>query len=184
MRSEEAMPKNKANNTDTRREDWATPQWLFDKLNEVFDFWIDLAASKENSKCERFITEDDDFLSMDGFSHLDDRWAWCNPPYGRTGCGKWVSKIFEVPSSVSLLPASVGAKWFQQIWGQAYAICFMNERLRFIGAPSTAQFDSCLVVKSEVGVPFGGLHILRSLGNLVTTDGIHVKTPCERVTYF
>lgn len=38
---------------------WQTPQWLYDELNEEFNFDIDLCATKENSKCERFY---DDYL--------------------------------------------------------------------------------------------------------------------------
>jgi phage N-6-adenine-methyltransferase len=175
------MPKNEANNKDTRREDWATPQWLFDELNKVFDFWIDLAASTENKKCERFIDKEMNFLSMDK-SHLvpDDKWAWCNPPYLRNGCGKWVEEIFKIHNSVTLIPASVGAKWFQQIWQKATAICFVDRRLRFVGAPCAAQFDSCLVIKSEISYcrPYDAERrrsVLRSLGNVVF--GVYPRLP-------
>ena len=35
---------------------WETPQDLFDKLNEVFNFDIDVCALKENAKCEKYFT--------------------------------------------------------------------------------------------------------------------------------
>lgn len=44
------------------RQDWATPQDLFDELNEEFHFNLDPCASAENHKCERYFTEEDDGL--------------------------------------------------------------------------------------------------------------------------
>ena len=36
--------------------EWATPQWLFDDLNEVYHFTLDPCATKENAKCKKFYT--------------------------------------------------------------------------------------------------------------------------------
>lgn len=44
------------------RQDWATPQDLFDELNEEFHFNLDPCASAENHKCERYFTEEDNGL--------------------------------------------------------------------------------------------------------------------------
>jgi hypothetical protein len=148
------MSKNNCNHTGTRREDWGTPQWLFDALRGIFDFKVDLAANRYNRKLERYLSPAEDFLSG-GFDTLlkvypdifwSREWAWCNPPYGTAGCGKWMKSIFTVPNTASLIPASVGAKWYRQCWDMADAIVFFHKRLRFEGAPGTAQFDSCIVV--------------------------------------
>lgn len=162
------MSKNECNYTETRREDWETPQWLFDGLNEIFDFHVDLAAHRFNTKCKEWISRggagfedtfyvyegglfNDDLLNIkiEYFPH--DRWSWCNPPYGRNGCGDWMDRILQVPNTVSLIPASVGSKWFkEQCWDKADVIVFLHGRLTFEGAPCTAQFDSCLVVKGDI----------------------------------
>lgn len=42
---------------------WETPQWLFDKLNRIFNFDLDVCANEENHKCERYFTEEDNGLS-------------------------------------------------------------------------------------------------------------------------
>ena len=42
------------------RDDWETPQWLFDKLNKQYEFKFDCCATKDNSKCN-FCS--DDFLN-------------------------------------------------------------------------------------------------------------------------
>lgn len=44
------------------RQDWATPQDLFDELNEEFHFNLDPRANAENHKCERYFTEEDNGL--------------------------------------------------------------------------------------------------------------------------
>lgn len=44
------------------RQDWATPQDLFDELNEEFHFNLDPCANAENHKCERYFTEEDNGL--------------------------------------------------------------------------------------------------------------------------
>ena len=178
------MSKNETSFNGKRREDWETPQWLFDKLNSVFNFYIDLAASEENAKCSRFITTEDDFLTIDTKGLISSHdWAWCNPPYSRNGCGRWVEKIFQVPNSVSLLPASVGAKWFSEVWKRSRAICFIDQRIRFAGAPGVAQFDSCLAVKTDGAIEEGALKILRSLGNVASTTGISPRVREQRVLY-
>ncbi len=38
--------------TEKLSDQWQTPQWLFDELNQEFNFDIDLCANSENSKCE------------------------------------------------------------------------------------------------------------------------------------
>ena len=55
--------------------EWATPQWLFDQLNEIFMFDIDVCSTHENAKCERHFTKEEDGLSKDWKETI-----WCNPP--------------------------------------------------------------------------------------------------------
>jgi len=35
--------------------EFSTPQWLFDKLNEEFNFEYDLACTEQNAKCEKYL---------------------------------------------------------------------------------------------------------------------------------
>lgn len=44
--------------------EWATPQSLFDELNAEFHFTLDPCATKENAKCPKFYTKEDDGLSQ------------------------------------------------------------------------------------------------------------------------
>lgn len=147
------MPKNKANYTETRRDDWETPDSLFKSLDEVFHFEVDLAASAENTKCPVFCSlgeEDNGFfdLGFDDFQPVED-WCWCNPPYGADfgGLGKWITEIAgKVRKAVVLIPAAPGNKWWHRaVWPSATSITFLKGRLTFGGAPQVAQFDSVLL---------------------------------------
>ena len=79
-------------------ERWATPQKLFDILNEEFRFGLDAAADLNNHKC-RFYLGPNSWLGTDALAI--DHWAagsealkqsqsvWCNPPYRKSGGGIW-----------------------------------------------------------------------------------------------
>ena len=114
-----SMPKNKANHTETRRDDWETPQWLFDKLDKAFAFRVDLAASESSSKCNAYC---DDFFAMtrEDFKSYNNGyyWQWCNPPYGEKygGLEKWLTEIPEkVQNAVVLIPAAPGNQWWHRV---------------------------------------------------------------------
>ena len=61
----------------SRNDEWRTPQELWDKLNAQYHFSVDLAASRENSKCPRFFSKEDSFLKQ----YNVDGVCWLNPPF-------------------------------------------------------------------------------------------------------
>lgn len=128
----------------TGRMDWETPQWLFDQLHREFHFTIDLCATKENAKCKRFYTIEQDALRQE--------WrgvCWMNPPYGRGVIDKWLKKATESPNAtiVCLLPSRTGPPWFHRyVLGRAFEVRFIAGKLRFVGAKSVAGFCSMLAI--------------------------------------
>jgi site-specific DNA-methyltransferase (adenine-specific) len=60
-------------------DEWATPANFFAKLNEEFHFTLDVCATAENHKCERYFTEQDDGLTQDWKGET----VFCNPPYSK-----------------------------------------------------------------------------------------------------
>lgn len=46
----------------SKTDDWSTPQWLFDRLNSIFCFTVDVCADESNHKCEHYFTKQDDGL--------------------------------------------------------------------------------------------------------------------------
>lgn len=123
---------------------WETPQDLFDELNDEFGFDIDVCATKENAKCSRYFTKEQDGLLQDW-----DGVVWCNPPYGKE-IGKWVEKAYKSykdgSTVVMLLPARTDTKWFHNyIYGKA-EIRFIRGRLKFGGSKNSAPFPSMVVI--------------------------------------
>lgn len=123
---------------------WATPKEYFEKVNNEFFLNLDVCANKENAKCERFFTEEDNGLSQEWNGRV-----WMNPPYGRT-IGKWVEKAFINRNNcdviVCLLPARTDTKWFHDyIYGVA-EVRFIKGRLKFGDAKNSAPFPSMLII--------------------------------------
>lgn len=76
----------------TGKTDWETPKELFEPLNKIFRFDMDVCATEENKKVEVFISpEQDAFLTPWGFEEPFGQnfvthgpaICWMNPPYGK-----------------------------------------------------------------------------------------------------
>lgn len=129
------------------RQDWETPQAFFDVLNAEFRFTLDAAATKENAKCEDFISPEQNAL---------DEWSsWCgrtflNPPYGR-GLSAWMEKAYRESRRgsnlvVALIPARTDTKWWHEWVMKAAEVRFVRGRLHFVGAKNGAPFPSAVVI--------------------------------------
>ena len=127
------------------RQDWATPRWLFERLDAEFGFTLDPCASPENATCPRFYTREDDGLSRPWQGSV-----FVNPPYGRE-LGRWIEKACrsaqEGATVVCLLPARTDTAWFHRwVLPHASELRFFRGRIRFAGGRHSAPFPSILVV--------------------------------------
>jgi phage N-6-adenine-methyltransferase len=135
--------------------DWGTPQYLFDNLNDIFQFDLDAAANIHNHKCKKWLgpgsTIAEDALSVEWTGNI-----FLNPPYGRKYNRKWITKahtssIKNNALVVCLLPARTETRMFDICW-QASLICFIRGRLKFEldGNTDAAPFPNCIVVFGEI----------------------------------
>jgi phage N-6-adenine-methyltransferase len=122
---------------------WATPQDFFDKYDAQYHFEIDVCASPDNAKCQRYFTEQDDGLKQ--------HWngiCWMNPPYGREII-KWMQKAYESSLAgatvVCLVPARTDTKWWHD-FAMKGEIEFIRGRLKFGSATNSAPFPSAVVI--------------------------------------
>lgn len=131
------------------KDDWETPQALFDELNAEYHFELDAAASDNNHKLDRYYTSQDNALLQ--------KWGgntFVNPPYGRH-IGDWVAKAYQesirddTRSIVMLIPARTDTRyWHKYIFPHA-DIKFLKGRLKFEVdgvAGGSAPFPSAIVV--------------------------------------
>ncbi len=94
---------------------WRTPQWLFNELNEEFNFDVDLCATRHNKKCSSFFT---DYFVIPP-EVLQDLTCFMNPPYSRGNMIKFMQKAWEdskVCKIVCLVKADPSTKWWATFW--------------------------------------------------------------------
>lgn len=126
-------------------EEWGTPQGLFDRLNKEFNFTLDICASKENAKCPKYYTKEEDALKQEWEGVI-----WMNPPYGRK-IGIWVKKAKEAATQgkatvVCLLPARTDTAWWHDYVMKANEIRLIRGRLKFGDSKGSAPFPSAVVI--------------------------------------
>jgi len=140
----------------SKRQDWETPDSLYDQLHQEFNFNFDLAASLNNSKCDKFYTQDDNALNQ--------KWVgrcWCNPPYGGAKENKlanWVSKgDAETKNSesivVMLIPARTNTKWWHKYCMTATEIKLLCGRPKFSNSKHGLPQPLAVVVFSKHSEP-------------------------------
>ncbi len=123
------------------RDDWQTPQWLFDLLDEHFPFSYDCCASWKNAKCENFTT---DFLNRKqkilGIS-------WMNPPFSRAEeMFKQFFKITERGIAIYRCDNLETKIWQNTILKNAHWILIPNKRICYEGKVGKgARFPSALI---------------------------------------
>ena len=130
----------------SKSNEWATPQYLFDKLDREFSFTLDPCATDGNAKCDKYFTVDDDGLIQDWSNDI----VFMNPPYGRE-IKHWVKKAYEESlkgaTVVCLIPARTDTiYWHDYIFGKASDIRFLKGRLKFGESKNSAPFPSAIIV--------------------------------------
>lgn len=130
----------------SKRGDWETPEWFFESLDKEFHFTLDPCASRENAKCEKYYTKEEDGLAQD----WEGETVFCNPPYGRE-LKKWIKKCYEEAQKpktkiVMLIPARTDTVAFHKYILHKASIRFIKGRLKFSGHKNAAPFPSMVVV--------------------------------------
>ena len=108
---------------------WATPDWLYNMLNEEFSFDFDPCP----------LHSDFDGLTM--------KWGksnFINPPYNRIDKPKFIQKAFEEwkkgSTCVLLIPSATGTKQFHDLILPNAEIRFLKGRVAFKGYNSNGEY--------------------------------------------
>jgi site-specific DNA-methyltransferase (adenine-specific) len=125
------------------KQDWTTPQNIYDQLDKEFGFSTDVASSEENHKAPKYFTRED--------SGLDKQWkgaCFMNPPYNEMAA--WIEKAYEESlhgsTVVALIPSRTDTRYFHDFCMRASEIRFIKGRLKFGNGANTAPFPSAIVV--------------------------------------
>jgi phage N-6-adenine-methyltransferase len=126
-----------AHNRGRSKQDYATP-WEFVRAVEALigaKFGWDLAASAENTKAPKFITEAENSLGREWACYLQDEWGWLNPPFANIA--PWAAKCAAESAKGAhiafLVPASVGSNWFAEHVDMKALVRPIRPRLSFDG---------------------------------------------------
>ena len=137
-------------------DDRATTSETFDPLHKRFEFTIDVAASAENTKLPRYVTEVENGLTI---SWAHER-VWCNPPY--SNIEPWVKKAHvEVTcGACSLAVLLVPANRTEQGWWQRQVEPFRDRhlgilRVEFLSGRLRFLAPGALAIKPNERPPFG-----------------------------
>ena len=134
------------------RQDVATPQDFLEAVEARFgEIAIDLAAHADNAVTSRFLSPEQDSLSILWRQMLEPGdVGWLNPPFGKIG--KWASKCEdETPflrggaRILMLVPAAVGSNWFKCHVNRKAYVHALSPRITFVGETHPFPKDLMLV---------------------------------------
>ena len=128
----------------SNKDDWETPDVLFNELNNKYHFTIDVASSEQNHKLPRYYTKEQDGLKQDWSGEI----VFCNPPYGRE-ISKWIKKAYYSNTKcVLLIPARTDTKYFHDYIYKKWNVKveFLKGRLKFSNSKNSAPFPSMIVI--------------------------------------
>lgn len=134
----------------SKKQDWETPDSIFDPLYEEFHFDLDVAASDKHHKVIRFIDEKDNAMTCD----WPGKNCWLNPPYGKGySLSRWVERAYHQVCSgkyaeivVMLIPARTNTNWFHDICLKYGEVRFIKGRPKFGGAKHGLPQPLCIVI--------------------------------------
>ena len=164
----------------TGKDDWGTPQDLFDALNEEFNFTLDPCADNNNHKCAKYYTIEQDGLAQSWAGET----VFCNPPYSRktkTNAGQiaWVQKCYKEATEggivvVMLIPARTDTIMFHDyILGKA-EIRFIKGRVNFEidgqKSKDPAPFPSMIVKAHNVEYDKKNKLLTRSMNDAILSE--------------
>ena len=109
---------------------------------------MDGAADKDNSKCKKFLSKEDDSLTCVWGGNV----VWLNPPYGSktSKLSDWIKKAYVESLSgttvVCLIPARTNTNWFHDYCLKYGEVRFIKGRPKFGGATHGLPQPLCYVI--------------------------------------
>jgi len=135
-------------------DEWQTPYLLYDAIDKVCNFDLDVCASDTYHTCSKYYTKEQDGLTKEWSGS-----CWLNQS---TSLERWVRKAYESKTNVvCLVPARTDTKWWQRYAAKATVI-FIEGRLRLYNNARLA-FPSAILVFPPVRAV--ALDILCSIKN-------------------
>lgn len=131
------MNKEVYSRTEASKDTWETPDYFFNLLDEEFKFTLDPCATKDNTKCKKFYTKEQNGLNQDWKGER----VFVNPPFSQIKDRKdrkgWVWKCYtegikENTLVVLILPPRTDTHYWHDYIMKANEIWFCKGRVNFL----------------------------------------------------
>ena len=165
------MKGNNGSGNNIERDEWETPQWLFNILHKQYGFTYDCCASDKNSKCD--VWSDDDFLDYD--EAFKDDVHWMNPPFSKAlEMFRHFFKVVGKGVAIYRCDNFETKIWQEIIFPNASWVFIPNKRIAYEGMDGKgSRFPSALIgFNVPVIESLDGITLTPSLrsGHLIGTD--------------
>jgi phage N-6-adenine-methyltransferase len=98
------------------RSTYGTPKQVFDTLDRMYRFDVDICAESHTAKCERWYGKQQNSLGFKWHQIPNCKWIWCNPPYNDVM--PWVCKAIDSQLNgvgvVMLLNDDASVGWYAE----------------------------------------------------------------------
>jgi len=120
-------------------DEWETPQDLFNKLNQEYNFTLDPCATKENAKTTKYYTKEQNGLLKSWKNEI----VFVNPPY--SNIKEWAKKcaneyINNKTTIILLIPSRTDTIYFHNYILPYAKLIFIKGRLHFNNSKNCAPF--------------------------------------------
>lgn len=116
-----------------RSDEWGTPDWIFNPLNEQYKFTVDLAASKKNAKCKKYYSKEKSLFDNGKISSREV--YWLNPPFSLAKQFFYIVNLFSFNIRCVAIYKATNLEthtWQKVILNGASWVCFVTPRVNYV----------------------------------------------------
>ena len=121
-----------------KSDEWETPINHFEEWDKEFKFTLDACATKNNAKCDNYITIETNALKVEWKGRI-----FCNPPYSKIKEFLQKAEIELRKGKVELIVfltfSNTDTKWFHKYIYHKAELRFIKGRLKFGGVNSKGE---------------------------------------------
>ena len=145
------MKANNGSGNNIERDEWETPQWLFERLNKQYNFTLDCCANEKNTKCKHW----NDAFEEEGVFLVDV--CWMNPPFSKAKeMFNHFFKVVDKGVAIYRCDNMETSIWQDIIFPNASWILIPNKRIAYEGMEGNgSRFPSALIgfnIESPINV--------------------------------
>ena len=142
---------NCTNQPNTHNDNNQCPPWLFNFLNQKFDFAYDLACESWNQLCPKGVAFDKGFDAFKvKWSELNrGRYNYCFPPISRPNLQKFLHKAYEESKKGAKTVMIVPLKTLSTVYyhnNKANEVIIINPKVRFLQAGRALEYGDATAV--------------------------------------